>query len=131
MKRDDFTCLSCGSKDKTLNVHHKTYRKGADPWDYDDDNFATYCENCHKEIHGYIDDIKMRLNRDFKAMVFSFLVDVDDDRYLEMMNVIRLIATGSIDDPKDQSYERRVQMVEELNQFLTDELVKMKAKLKK
>lgn len=51
MERDDFTCRSCGSKEKTLNVHHKTYRKNADPWDYDNDNFITYCEDCHGKWH--------------------------------------------------------------------------------
>jgi len=51
MQRDNFTCVSCGNTEKTLNVHHKTYRKGADPWDYDDDNFITYCEDCHLSYH--------------------------------------------------------------------------------
>jgi len=61
MVRDEFSCASCGSEDKTLNVHHKTYRKNADPWDYDDDNFITLCECCHKSSHEMLDDIKRRI----------------------------------------------------------------------
>lgn len=47
MERDKFTCRACRSKDKTLNVHHTHYRKGADPWDYDDNDLVTVCEECH------------------------------------------------------------------------------------
>lgn len=47
----DFTCEKCGASDKTLNVHHKRYRKGADPWDYEDHELASICEDCHRLIH--------------------------------------------------------------------------------
>jgi hypothetical protein len=95
MNRDDFTCLSCGSKDKTLNVHHKTYRKGAEPWDYDNDNFATYCEDCHKEIHNFMDDIKMAITSSYEAMILSCL-SLCNCEALEHMNTIRLAADGSL-----------------------------------
>lgn len=62
MERDDFTCRSCGSKDKTLNVHHKTYRKNAEPWDYEDENFATYCEECHGTMHYEKDFLMMHVD---------------------------------------------------------------------
>ncbi len=47
MERDNFTCRTCRSTEDTLNVHHTHYRKGADPWDYDDDHLLTLCERCH------------------------------------------------------------------------------------
>lgn len=59
MQRDEYACVSCGDDQKTLNVHHKTYRKGADPWEYDDDNFVTLCEECHKDMHDMQNKIKM------------------------------------------------------------------------
>lgn len=34
-----------------LNVHHKCYRKGREPWDYNDDELITLCPECHKKIH--------------------------------------------------------------------------------
>lgn len=49
MQRDEFTCLACKSKTETLNVHHRYYEQGHDPWDYPDDALATLCETCHKE----------------------------------------------------------------------------------
>lgn len=53
----DFSCECCGSKDKTLHVHHKQYIKGRMAWDYEIGNFEALCEDCHKETH----DAKERL----------------------------------------------------------------------
>jgi hypothetical protein len=50
--RDKFTCQLCGdSKIAILIVHHKKYQKNTDPWDYDNDDLITLCEDCHKKIH--------------------------------------------------------------------------------
>ena len=66
MERDDFTCRSCGSTDNPLNVHHKTYRKNTDPWDYDDKNFITYCEDCHGKWHEEKDFLLMNVDSEEK-----------------------------------------------------------------
>ena len=58
MERDNFTCWICGDKNNTLNIHHKTYRKGAEPWEYDDENFVTLCESCHHKSHERIEAVK-------------------------------------------------------------------------
>lgn len=50
MQRDDFSCQVCSSKDNTLNVHHRLYRKGKSPWEYDDSDLVTLCEKCHGEV---------------------------------------------------------------------------------
>ena len=50
MKRDDFMCRNCGDTEKTLNVDHKVYVKGRDPWDYQDDDLQTLCEDCHSRL---------------------------------------------------------------------------------
>lgn len=47
MHRDNFTCQYCGSKENELQVHHRVYRKGAKPWEYDDFELITLCKNCH------------------------------------------------------------------------------------
>ena len=51
MQRDNFTCHRCSSKDKTLNVHHVTYSKNKKAWEYLDNNYVTFCEDCHKLEH--------------------------------------------------------------------------------
>lgn len=49
MQRDNFTCRKCGSKDKTLHVHHVEYHNGNDPWEYPDNYYLTLCFECHEE----------------------------------------------------------------------------------
>jgi hypothetical protein len=47
--RDEFTCQKCGSKEGFLNVHHRHYLPGRDPWDYPDQLLILLCEDCHKD----------------------------------------------------------------------------------
>lgn len=51
LERDEFKCRECGDTESTLNVHHKKYDFNKNPWDYNDSNLITLCENCHKEKH--------------------------------------------------------------------------------
>lgn len=44
-------CASCLSAEKTLNVHHKFYRRGAAPWEYELKELEVLCEECHEAIH--------------------------------------------------------------------------------
>lgn len=41
MERDKFTCCHCRDTQKTLNVHHLAYTKGAAPWEYDPSNLIS------------------------------------------------------------------------------------------
>lgn len=49
LERDNWMCLHCRSKEKTLNVHHCYYGNGKDPWDYPVESLVTLCEECHEE----------------------------------------------------------------------------------
>lgn len=55
-ERDLFTCQLCGDKETELQVHHRTYVPGKEPWDYDNSNFITYCKCCH----AVVEDLKSR-----------------------------------------------------------------------
>ena len=48
MKRDKWKCFWCGDNTTTLHVHHIRYIYGRNPWEYDNSNFITLCENCHE-----------------------------------------------------------------------------------
>lgn len=50
MQRDAFTCVLCKDKETTLNIHHKKYINGKKPWEYEDDDLITLCEDCHANI---------------------------------------------------------------------------------
>jgi hypothetical protein len=49
----DFKCHNCQSAEKTLHVHHKLYRKGAMPWEYEDHELICLCEECHEVDHRF------------------------------------------------------------------------------
>jgi len=53
-----FKCGHCGSADKTLNVHHRIYRKGKNPWEYEDHELQCLCEDCHERSHALHKSVK-------------------------------------------------------------------------
>jgi hypothetical protein len=66
MQNANFKCESCGDDGKTLNVHHKSYKKNHDPWEYECYELECLCEDCHREKH----EVKERLTsalHDFKT----------------------------------------------------------------
>lgn len=51
MQRDNFKCVSCGIDDVQLNIHHRYYVRGRDPWKYPMFCFKTLCKDCHQSEH--------------------------------------------------------------------------------
>lgn len=51
-------CTGCLATDKTLNVHHRIYRKNAEPWEYGLADLAVLCVDCHKDEHSVRDRLK-------------------------------------------------------------------------
>lgn len=88
MQRDEFTCQQCFDKDTTLNVHHKNYTKGAEPWEYEDDNFITLCECCHKVNHETMDEIKRRI---FYPPIAEVFCEVLNNQFFEEYCVASLM----------------------------------------
>ena len=56
LSRDEFTCKICGSKTTTLNIHHRHYINGREPWDYPSELLITLCEICHKKEEDVLKD---------------------------------------------------------------------------
>lgn len=63
MQRDNWRCVFCLDNNSQLQVHHKEYIRGHEPWEYDNDNFLTLCEACHNLWHftGEPSDLKKHL----------------------------------------------------------------------
>lgn len=53
MQKAGFKCEECGGEDATLNVHHKFYVKGRQPWQYADAELLCLCDGCHERFHEY------------------------------------------------------------------------------
>lgn len=50
-RRDKFQCKKCKNKNVQLQVHHKVYISGMDPWEISDKHLITLCSICHEYIH--------------------------------------------------------------------------------
>lgn len=50
LKRDKYKCRKCPHT-KYLQVHHKYYLEGKQPWEVPDSCLITLCSKCHKEAH--------------------------------------------------------------------------------
>lgn len=59
---DNYKCQYCKT-DKNLNVHHRYYVKGREPWDYPNNALITLCLNCHELAHERIKSAKQNKER--------------------------------------------------------------------
>ena len=59
MQAAEFRCEWCMDDSTSLNVHHKAYLKGHELWEYDIEQLAVLCEDCHKLEHNEIDILKL------------------------------------------------------------------------
>ncbi len=52
----NFRCMKCDSTRRRLDVHHKQYRSGVMPWEYENDEFEVLCRICHETEHVELTD---------------------------------------------------------------------------
>ena len=72
LERDKWTCQSCNSTTKTLNIHHLLYIPGRNPWEYSNKLLLTLCEMCHKEKKNVTNLI---YNESINEMIERALID--------------------------------------------------------
>ena len=70
--RADFTCELCGSKDKTLHVHHGYYERGFEPWEYGEETLWLLCEDCHTETGDLTRDFHLFISRVHPKDLYNF-----------------------------------------------------------
>ena len=51
LEKRGWCCEYCCSVTETINVHHRKYRPGLMPWEYEDEELQVLCEPCHTEQH--------------------------------------------------------------------------------
>jgi hypothetical protein len=78
MERDGFTCQFCRNDKSELQVHHLCYRKGSEPWDYEDDELKTLCCDCHESVKMLKEAIVARLDHPCNIRAFMFLCAIID-----------------------------------------------------
>lgn len=92
MERDSFTCRLCDSKTETLNVHHKEYLRGRDPWDYEERLLITLCEGCHARVEDAKSHFAHLIVEPFFLDTFGLMVSVGTEQKVSLQ---RLLSTAS------------------------------------
>ena len=92
LERDDWTCQNCLDTDRPLNVHHKYYIKGCDPWEYPPEALVTLCEGCHViEKEGRAEQERQLL----QALRLHFFTE-DIDNLAQYFNQAKLFSIPSL-----------------------------------
>ena len=81
MGRDSFSCRRCLAEHITLNVHHRWYESGKEPWEAEDAALVTLCEDCHKIETEERQAIEARLIRVLRRIFFCDSVNVIADAF--------------------------------------------------
>ncbi len=82
LERDEWKCSVCDDKESTLVVHHFWYGNIKDdtsgklrrrlPWEYDNKDLTTLCEECHQEEHELRQDSEADLLQILKQQHFRY-----------------------------------------------------------
>lgn len=70
LQRDNFTCQLCGDAETELHVHHHSYVKGRQPWEYELTNVVTYCKHCHRvveELKDHFGEVPLKIIKRYLA----------------------------------------------------------------
>lgn len=126
----NFTCENCSSKERTLNVHHKRYIRGREPWQYDDEDLSCLCEDCHQRVstvgkilngHHESSEVKVALEL-FKGALALQFSDSPDPADIAASLCFLSDVIGYIDLPS--RLELDISTVEEMSYLLMDDLRK-------
>jgi hypothetical protein len=95
-------CEICSDDESTLHIHHKEYFAGRDVWDYERNQLACLCSNCHEMHHSSKDLLKQvcstlnldgPMNRSDAAYLLAGFLGIDLAPTCEMHE--RLLTVGS------------------------------------
>lgn len=97
-ERDQWKCQICGDDESTLNVHHRWYDRGAEPWEASPECLVTLCETCHEnESNNRRDEEQALLNalkRRYWAHDLRQIVKIFEHMPLKEVNEVQLSAVA-------------------------------------
>ena len=93
LKRDEFRCTNCDSKNDTLHVHHYLYKTDKKIWEYEDKYLTTLCDVCHGNWHAMNDKIKEILCVDATTIIqfYEIFNLIKNESLYELMQIYKLI----------------------------------------
>lgn len=99
-----FKCEVCGDEENQIQVHHRFYLKGREPWQYDNDVFQVLCEKCHENSHKK--DVEIR----------NIEVEVLPQKYADLCNHLSMFPENEIEKLSDYLIE--LIDVDNINDFI-------------
>jgi hypothetical protein len=78
--RDNFTCVECGAKDKTLHVHHRKY--SGEPWEAPLEDLQTLCYECHELITTMLPSVEEQVLRCLRLRLPNFSAQLSFQAWL-------------------------------------------------
>lgn len=124
LQKADFTCNGCHATEETLHVHHVHYKKGAEPWDYDDEDLVALCHKCHLAAEEEKTEVLKMLTNEFTS---SLLYEIRTHS-LSMVFYGLTAAFNTLSDVKKTS--AKIQEMEESMQFFQKILDQLKEDLR-
>jgi hypothetical protein len=116
-----------------LNIHHKTYTNGKEPWDYPLKNFEVLCDKCHAKEHGkelqdsFCDNPNCQTPKQPIRQCFKFCFRCSQ-KLLETLKA-REIDNGKLREGLIKA-EKSKEQVEELNKLVRKQESLLKEKIK-
>ena len=102
LQRDDFQCRLCSDKNTTLNVHHLKYLPERKPWEYENKDLITLCEDCHHLIEKCTLDIEK-----YK------ILKIKPKGYISLFFVIKSNTLQIIECDKKSNYLHQLKILDE------------------
>jgi hypothetical protein len=93
MQRDNFECRKCGDTKTTLNVHHRYYVTGRDPWEYPAFSLITLCIRCHEMERDVGGESCPSQHREWERILAMLMNDTPED---DVWNFIVAIADTAL-----------------------------------
>lgn len=62
----EYTCEECryeSEHGEDMNVHHRYYRAGAKPWEYEDTELVCLCRSCHADMTDELERVYRAIGR--------------------------------------------------------------------
>lgn len=92
LEASGWKCASCGSADDQLHVHHTSYVRGRDVWDYPDKELVVLCDGCHAVAHQLAREmaaLSAALPRGLLLKCFGYLLGAAGKHHFEAGTVTR------------------------------------------
>lgn len=89
LKRDKWKCKLCGDEETMLQIHHKEYINGQDPWNYDNSLLVTLCSDCHLEVE--------KLKKEYPDIYFDNIKIYKSNNWIEGSRIMFVSIFGSCD----------------------------------